>query len=313
MTFGQILDRIYRLMRQNLRLFLSIAAVPSAAIVVVIVPVLAVVFVTLGPQLASKAATPPAAFSLLPLTFVLPAELIVALVFVLYLPAATYVTTHADAGLTATFRDAYSAAWRRFGRYLWLMVLTVLYVLVPIFVAALAVAVAAFLSSRASAGSSAPLIMVPLFLVLYLAIFVYSVLITLRFSLAFPASVVEGLGAWPSLQRSASLTKGARGRIFLVLLIVYAVTYIVNLIILAVFFVIGAIGFGVAVLAHVTQGSSAFYVLIGLAGLCYVLVLVACSMFAYAVYPAALAVIYHDQRRRKDTPLPAPPQAGELA
>ena len=32
LTFGQILDRIYRLMRGNLRLFFGVAAVPGAAI-----------------------------------------------------------------------------------------------------------------------------------------------------------------------------------------------------------------------------------------------------------------------------------------
>jgi hypothetical protein len=35
MTFGQVLDRVYRLMRANLRPFLGIAAVPTGAVIVV--------------------------------------------------------------------------------------------------------------------------------------------------------------------------------------------------------------------------------------------------------------------------------------
>jgi uncharacterized membrane protein len=109
------------------------------------------------------------------------------------------------------------------------------------------------------------------------------------------------------------LTKGAKGRIFLVLLVIYAVTYAVNILLLMIFFVVGAVGAGAAILAHVAQGSPAFFILIGLAVLGYLLVLVACSLFSYAAYTTALAVIYNDQRLRKDGPLlaTATPQPGE--
>jgi hypothetical protein len=36
-------------------------------------------------------------------------------------------------------------------------------------------------------------------------------------------------------------------------------------------------------------------------------------MFSYATYTTALAVLYHDQRRRKDGLLPPPIQAGTQA
>ena len=140
---------------------------------------------------------------------------------------------------------------------------------------------------------------------------VYCILLMLRFAVAFPASVEEGLTAWAALQRSAKLTKKAKGRIFLVLLVVYAVMYAVNLLFMLIFVLLAAIGAGVAMLAHVTQGSPAFFILIGLAVLGYLLVLVACTMFAYAAYSTTLAVLYHDQRLRKDGLLPHHPQRSQ--
>jgi len=128
----------------------------------------------------------------------------------------------------------------------------------------------------------------------------------LRFALAFPASVSEDLPAWASLMRSAKLTKGAKGRVFLVLLVVYAVSYVVNLILMLVYFLVGGVGAAVAVLSHVTQNSPAFFILIGLAGLGYLLVILLCVMFSYAAYTTVLSVLYRDQRLRIDGPLPLP-------
>ncbi len=248
---------------------------------------------------------------------------ILILVFALYMPAASYAATQADRGVNVTIGSSYGLALNRFWRYLWLMILPVFYVIVPIAVVAAVVVVAALLKQHSSGGigamsggatPAAMFFLVPLILLLYLGLMVYTVWLMLRFAVAFPASVVEGLTAWSSLQRSVKLTKGAKGRIFLVLLVVYAVTYAVNIVLMLIFFMVGAIGAGVALLAHVAVGSAAFYILIGLAALGYLLVLVACSMFAYSALTTTLAVIYNDQRLRKDGPLLstlATPQPGE--
>jgi hypothetical protein len=79
----------------------------------------------------------------------------------------------------------------------------------------------------------------------------------------------------------------------------------------AVFCFVGALVALIAVLAHVTACSPAFYVLIGLAILGYLLVLIATCLFSYAAFTTALAVLYHDQRVRKDGLLPVPSQAVE--
>jgi hypothetical protein len=52
----------------------------------------------------------------------------------------------------------------------------------------------------------------------------------------------------------------------------------------------------------------AFFILAGLGVLVGTLALVAATAFSYAAYTTALAVLYHNQRLRKDSPLPAPSQ-----
>ncbi len=314
MTFGQILDRTYQVMRANFRLFLCIAAIPAGALFLIFAPVVVFMLIATGPQLQGQIATLPA-FPVYLLAIVMPISYVALfVVFALYLPAASYAVTQADLGIRVTFTEAYAVAWRRFGRYLWLMILGALYVIVPVLASVLVIVLGAILlhaSAGESTGPGAALVLIPLGVLLYFAALVYSILIMLRFSLAYPACVVEGLPAWPSLKRSGRLTEGAKGRIFLVLLIVYALTYIVSLACIAVFCAVALIGAMAAILAHVTVGSTASFVLIGLAVLGYLLVIVAASLFSYAAYTTALGVLYHDQRLRKDGPAAAPVAAAE--
>jgi hypothetical protein len=330
LSFGQILDRTYKLGRDNWKLFFGIASVPSAAILLVFAALIGCVIPIAGPAIAAAQASaghvsvaPPAFPPFLIVGMMLVTYPILFLVFALYMPAASYAATEADRGVKVTIGSAYGRALNRFWRYLWLMILPVFYVIVPLVVIGVAIAVGALLMNHSSGGAGAMnaaaspaalFFLIPLILLLYVCLFVYCVWLMLRFAVAFPASAMEGLTAWASLQRSVKLTKGAKGRIFLVLLVVYAITYAVNLVLMMILFVVGAAGAGVAILAHVAVGSAAFFILIGLAVLGYLLVLVACTMFSYVAYTTTLAVIYNDQRLRKDGPLlsmHATPQPGE--
>jgi hypothetical protein len=309
MTFGQILDRTYRLMRANLSLFLGIATVPTAIIVAFIAGWTIFVLKTIGPlmngnpsQLGAVAVN---SQFFLPLAIFYP---IMLAAYALYLPAAFFAAANADRGLAVTFRQAYSVAWSRFGRSLWLMVLLILYMVVPIaVVGALIAAGAAFIHHATGAGFGPPAMffLVPLIVLLYLGILVYSVLIMLRFALAYPACIEEDLSAWKALQRSASLTRDAKGRIFLVLLVVYAIVYAMELVCILVLVALAAVAAFVAVSAHVTMGSPTFFILAGVGVFAYMLIIGACILLSYAAFTTALAVLYHDQRLRKDIPLPA--------
>jgi membrane-anchored glycerophosphoryl diester phosphodiesterase (GDPDase) len=168
---------------------------------------------------------------------------------------------------------------------------------------------AALMSHGAGVGSGPAyaFFLVPLLVLLYIGILVYSVLIMLRFAVAYPACIEEDLTAWKALQRSASLTSGAKGRIFLVLLVVYAVVYALEIVCILVLVALAAVVAFVAMGAHVTVGSLAFVILVGLGVFAYALVIGVCILLSYAAFTTALAVLYHDQRLRKDILVPAPP------
>jgi uncharacterized membrane protein len=68
----------------------------------------------------------------------------------------------------------------------------------------------------------------------------------------------------------------------------------------------------VAILVHVSEGSPAFYILIGLGIFGYLLSIAISILVTYAAYTTALGVLYNDQRLRKDGLLPAPAQAGGI-
>ncbi len=69
----------------------------------------------------------------------------------------------------------------------------------------------------------------------YLLLIVPGIILALMWSVAMPASVLEGLGAIESLGRSRQLTKGSKGMIFLTHLLVFVIVIIVEFIVLGIF------------------------------------------------------------------------------
>jgi hypothetical protein len=319
MTFGQILDRTYRLMRTHFILLVGIAAIPSTLLFLFIGLLETVIWIPMIQQWPKQPSPDAMQRYFTPAVFI-PAFVVFSLlslvIFSVYLAAASYASTQADSGVKVTIREAYALACRRFGRYLWLMVLVYLYIYVPIAAAAALIGLAVLLLHYVGGVGAGPVSMfflVLLLVLLYLGILVYSILIMLRFSLAYPASVVEKLSAWASLQRSAKLTQGARGRIFLVVLVIYAILYASVLLIEVVamlFAVIGVVG-AIALHAHLSPPWS--YIGAGLLGICAFVVMVLFTSLIYAALMAALAVLYHDQRLRKNGPLPPPAPAAGMA
>lgn len=303
LSIGQILDRVFRLTGAYWRLFSGVAAVPAAAIAVPTCAVMAWWMITIIPLVTAKTSTPPH----IPIYFAILFALINFApipVFALYLPAGIYAATQANLGVKVTFSQAYSVAWRHYGRYLWLMVLVVLYLAGPLVVFAGLIgggtALLMMHGAQPDAPSAALFLLIPAAILAYFGFLVYCILIMLRFAVAFPAAVVEDLAARAALRRSTSLTCGARGRIFLVMLVIYAAVYVASMAVFIIFGVIGSAGALAAIAAHVAVGSGAFYVLVGMAALLYLLCIVLYSSFTYAAMNTALAVIYHDQRWRKD-------------
>jgi membrane-anchored glycerophosphoryl diester phosphodiesterase (GDPDase) len=81
------------------------------------------------------------------------------------------------------------------------------------------------LGHNVTANPALVFLLVPIETLFFLDAFVYSIYISLRLSLAFSACVHENLTARQSIILSGAFTRGAKGRIFLVLLVIYALSY----------------------------------------------------------------------------------------
>lgn len=98
MPIGQILDRIYRVMRAHWRPFFGIALVPAVAIFGTAMAGMACLAVVSLPPILSHGQTPPHIPVYLPIVFIASFYLITIPVYSLYLPAGIFAATQANLG-----------------------------------------------------------------------------------------------------------------------------------------------------------------------------------------------------------------------
>ena len=124
-----------------------------------------------------------------------------------------------------------------------------------------------------------------IFAVLLLGAIIYAIIMGLRYSLAVPACVVENLKARQAIRRSIDLSKGARGRIFLLGLLAIAIQ-IGLVLVTQLFFIVatvqhhGVLPVGVRALQQIV----AFFT----------------NTFVGPIYATGLTLFYYDQRVRKE-------------
>jgi hypothetical protein len=309
MTFGQILDRIFRLTRANIRPFLVIGIFP----IFVGVAFEAVLFG--GLFLAGAFHRPPimedptaALWIAIPVFLIFIPIMFV--VYGLYYGASTYAAVQADHDIKVNVGEAFRHAWSRLGRYIWLYVLRSLIIALPIAVIALVIGVGALLLGLMPLNGSDPnpaalFFLIPLGILFYIGAFVYAILMSLRFSLAFPACIHEDISAGQALKRSGKLTNGAKGRIFLVALVIYAISYAAAMI----FYAVGGIMFAIGAIAVGGNPQAHLALTITLAVIGGIVILILIFLWAallMAAYSIGFAVLYRDQCLRKDGLLPAP-------
>ncbi len=313
-TIGQILDRTYRLTRAHFGSLVGIGAVPSALIVLAVAAMEAVL---IAPTIAQWPQPPTPETLLRPYASAIFIPVFIALTLLclavssIYMAAASHASTQADYGVKVTVRQAYELALNRGGLHVWLMVWIYLRAFLPILVVELAMfGGAALLMQGKTAPNPAVFLLFPLGILLLFAACVYSILVALRLSLAFPACVEEGLTARAAITRSSQLTQGAKGRIFLVMLVLYAILYAIILALELVAMLVAAIGFLAAAALQIHFTAPWSYIGIGVAAIFALALLVLITALTYAAMTTALAVLYHDQRLRKDGLVPAPQPAG---
>ena len=306
-TFGQILDRLLQVMRPNWRLIVGIALVPGAGIVAYFAVMFAAFFPVLKPiMLHQTLGFSPLAMVWLFAAYILGIFLVI-LISALYEPAAAYAALNANTGTRVTFGSAWAVAWSNAGRYIWLAILRALIVMAPIVVfGALFVGsvVLSLAHGRVGSNSSAMIAIFPLILLYYLGAMVYAILVMLRLVLAVPACVAEDVSAWKSLCRSNRLTHGAKGRIFLLALLIYAIGYAAFLVVEMVIFFLGAMVALAGMLLHLPMAPWG-YVGIGVGAVVFLCAYLFWLALIAGAYQTLFAMVYQDQRLRLEEPAAA--------
>ena len=301
LTLGEILDRTVQIYRRNFALFLGVSILPSA-LYVGITGSLSLYYTSRLPGV--QPATPPSTEAILTVVIAAAAFFLVGVPLLLGVSAASlgalnFAAISTDRGDLATIRGSYAQSFRRFWRYVGIVSLQVLFagiipgvaVSVIVFLGAIVTA----LSSRAGGGPAMALLLGLFMFLLFVAAIVLCVWIWLRFCLAFPASAVEDKKPWPSLQRSAQLTKGTRGRIFVMYLLVfiltivayYALTLPIDIILKLTLYK------SMAALAIITKPPIVLQI---------VNLVVSCleRAFTLPIYAISLVLFYNDQRTRME-------------
>jgi hypothetical protein len=303
-SLGQILDRVVHLLRANLKLLLGISAVPPVVLILslglsfcaVMLPVLSQMPRNPSPAQESRIA---AVF----FTFASVAFILYGATFAPSIAAASRAAVKADLGERITFREAYGSAFQRYGRNLLLLLLISLVAMGPmILVQMIAFAGSVAIGRNLNPQGPAFFVGIPASILLLLACFVFSILAMLRLSLAFSACVTEHLTAVAAIKRSNYLTRDASGRIFVVLLIIYAIIYAVFLLGMFAAWLVFTVG-------GLIPSGSHYHVLPAVRVLfiaCFLVGLFAVGVLYMALngagYATALAVIYNDQRLRFEGP-----------
>ncbi len=295
-NLGEILDRTVQFYRSRFLVFLGISVLPTG---VVLVLACGIFFFLAWWGANGAASVPPAVAGVLAVVFFIVLVLAVLPICLAVTALATAAINHAVAraylGEKTSIRDAYKGVWPRGWRYIGLYLLETLFIwVVPsavwfglIFFAA----GAAVLARQAGMGDAAAGLL-PLVMVLVVAALVgYAIWMLLRLSLAFPACVVEQIGAWAAIKRGSSLSKGTRGRIFLLYLLGTALNWLLTVGVIVPLSIILALLPGASSPQHAQ--TAAVVMAFTIYGAAF-----AVQALTKPVYGIALMLFYYDQRIR---------------
>jgi hypothetical protein len=118
--------------------------------------------------------------------------------------------------------------------------------------------------------------------------------LVLSFAVGMAVCVVEKKTAWQSLKRSWSLSKGTRGRIFVLYLLILALSFVVLMI---TYFLAAVIAVAAA---FIGRGSTGAVIAVIVAAIVYVAGIIGTQIILAPVPWIALVLFYYDQRIRKE-------------
>jgi hypothetical protein len=287
MSLGEILDRTAQLYRQHFLLFVGISAVYAGVLLVLSLIQIGISQLLNAQHLIDRQLW----ISLASLVLILPVTMIVAGTAV---AANNRAVAWVNVGQPATIRGAYKSILPRMWSYVWLVFLVLAIIWTPFVLIyggyLLFMWKFGIFNAAQSKHPDPQAIMLMggvsiLFFLLILAWIIYAILMGLRYSLAVPACVVESLSARKAMRRSIELSKGSRGRIFLLGLMILIIEF--GLVALSQGFFIYAAFKNHMILpvwAQILQQAVGFLT----------------NSFIGPMYATGLTLFYYDQRIRKE-------------
>ncbi|MGO9776516.1 MAG: hypothetical protein ACLQGT_05735 [Terracidiphilus sp.] len=294
LNLGEILDRTAQLYRTRFLVFLGISLLPTG---VVLALAFGVGLVVAWWSWAGAGSISEAAGYVLVAVFAIAITLVALPIYLAAAALAAAAMNHAvsrmNLGEKTTIRDAYKTVWMRGWRYIGLYLLLALIIgIAPMVVWFSLVIVGGVLAKAASMGGSESGFLFGLAAILLVVVLLgYAIWMLLRLALAFPACVVEQIGAWPAVKRSSVLTKGTKGRIFLLYLLVAILGWIISMAITFPLTILLALLPGMSNPQHAqTMGLVMLFIIYGAS--------FAVQTLIRPVYGIALVLFYYDQRIR---------------
>jgi hypothetical protein len=278
LTLAELLDRSFSTYKRHLWLFVGIMAVPAALAMVTAI-LLRLFNSGLNP------ATPPAEMLLkmVPLfigSFIFGISYL--LVYMFALGATTVAVSQIYLGHEATVGASYQAVRRHGGQLVALMIVAWLRLFGTWFGLTILSGILAALFALLG-----PLLSIVVFTLGFIASSVLAFYMAVRYAVAVPAIVLEGIPATASLRRSVYLTEGNRGRVFLMMLCAIMIAYAT-----------AAICQGPFALGALLAGPFTTTALI--LGLVGAVVGAIGGMFSGPIMIIGLAMMYYDLRIRKE-------------
>ena len=227
LSLGELLDRTFRLYRNQFWLFAGIMAIPSAFSI----PFVIVMFPMQGAAITG--AKPTSALAAGTILFIVFFSCLFWIVYSMGIGATTYAVSETYLGQQVTVRGCYGKVrgniWRIIGVVFlaWLRSLGMLLLMGVGLAVVLAISfgimgVAGRGASRAVAGVIAGIIIV----LAYLAWLGLGLLWALRYAVCVPALLLENLGVRAALRRSVQLTRGRKWQLLITMVLCAIVAYV---------------------------------------------------------------------------------------
>jgi hypothetical protein len=281
MSTGEILDRTFNLYRNNFMLFAGIAVVPPALMLVVNL-MQAGFMATPGRPVRGTAGLAAAGGAAAVVA------IIAAIAYLVGIAVAHAATVFAVSAVhldrKTSIGESYAKVKGHYGRVVWVIFQVGLRSFVPAFVVIVFAAVFLPLAVKGGGKAAGALVGMVAVLAIFAAV-ILGVILYLRFALAVPACVLEDIPAGDAIRRSVALSRGCRGQIFVIYLLMAVISYIILLL-----FMVPA---GIMA-ATVAKGSPAA------AGLFTSLASFLAGALAGPIATIALSLVYFDQRVRKE-------------